>query len=562
MALNYAERATQYAKDVVSGKVVAGRLVRLACERHLRDLERDDIVFDHAAANRYCFFVEQMPHHKGVWARRGEKIKLEGWQCFSEASLFGWLRVSDGLRRFRESYEEIARKNAKSTKAAACGNYLFCADGEFGSEVYSGATSIKQAMEVFIPARVQMERSPEIRNRFGVEIQNQQLLVKKEDGSKFEPIIAKPGDGSSPHGVIIDEYHEHKTDEQYESMQTGMGARAMGGAPLLRVITTAGTLIGGPCHKMRQKAERVLEQQEEDDQFFALVFTIDSDDEWTTTEGLLKANPNIDVSVSREYLEKQVQSALQDPSKQSMVKRKHFNVWTTAADQWMSMEAWKHAEDLTLKQSDVEGCPVHFSIDLSSSGDIAGYAKVFRRNGDYLCVDPKFYLPEDTVNKDDNSHYQGWAASGHLTVTPGAVIDEEFIIHDLLRDMERCGVEAVGTDPWQSRNIEQRLEREGATAIQVAQNFETMSRPMQRVQALVNDGRFRHDGNPIMSWMMANTSARWDPSGRYCRPVKGGDERQKIDGATMVISAMALFDVDAPKRKSKYEDQGLTVLGG
>ena len=226
---DYATIARRYAEDVRDGLIPACRLVQLACERHLADLDRQEddgfaYVFDEAKAVAVCRFVELMPHTKGKWARGNAPLRMEPWQVFITACVFGWVRKADGLRRFRVVYIEVPRKNGKSAWSSAIGLYMLAADGEEGAEVYSGATTEKQAKIVFEAAQKMARRTDAYREAFGVEVMASNISIA-EDGSKFEPVIGKPGDGSSPSCAIVDEFHEHQTDDLYDTMWTGMGAR-------------------------------------------------------------------------------------------------------------------------------------------------------------------------------------------------------------------------------------------------------------------------------------------------------------------------------------------------
>ena len=198
--LSHVERANAYARGVVAGEIPACKWIVLAAKRHLNDLvnqfrEGFPYRFDATKAERPCRFIEKLPHTKGKWARRAERILLEPWQSFKTVCIFGWVRKSDGLRRFRKIFLLIPRKNAKSTWAAGIALYLFCADGEYGSEVYSGATSEKQAWEVFRPAKLMAQKTPALLNRFGISVNAKNLHILG-NGSRFEPMIGTPGDGA------------------------------------------------------------------------------------------------------------------------------------------------------------------------------------------------------------------------------------------------------------------------------------------------------------------------------------------------------------------------------
>ncbi|MBS1198144.1 MAG: Terminase [Proteobacteria bacterium] len=207
-AMSFADIATAYARDVVEGRIVSCKWHRLACARHLKDLERigsegfpytwnpelvDTKGKAYQPAERICNFAQLMPHIKGDWAAQRQLIKLEAWEVFILASVFGWVHIETGKRRFRVADLFVPRKNAKSTLASIVGNYMLGVDGEFGAEVYSGATSQDQAMEVFRPALLMARATPRFCAAYGVTVNASNLSVT-ETNSKFEPVIGRPGD--------------------------------------------------------------------------------------------------------------------------------------------------------------------------------------------------------------------------------------------------------------------------------------------------------------------------------------------------------------------------------
>ena len=313
----HVEAAMGYVDGVLSGRISSCRFIKLACQRHLDDLKKAEepdypFYFDPAKAERVCRFVEMMIHTKGKWQR--QPLILEPWQLFSIVVPWGWMRRSNHKRRFTEIYEEEPRKNAKSTKLAALGNYMLTADGEPGAEVYCGATSEKQAWEVFKPARLMALWNDEYRDAFSIHVGAKNLAIL-DGGSKFEPVIGNPGDGSSPSYAIIDEYHEHKTPDQYDTMKTGMGAREQ---PMLHIITTAGTDISGPCYAKRQEAIKVLEGVLENDALFVLIYALDESDDWKDFAVWAKTNPNLGVSIFEDYLRQVHAETLASAEKQNI----------------------------------------------------------------------------------------------------------------------------------------------------------------------------------------------------------------------------------------------------
>ena len=559
--------ALAYAKAVLAGEHVACQWVRCACQRHLDDLERAKgkawpYRFDAAKAERACEFAELLPHVKGHWAApepgRSNRIVLEPFQCFERAALFGWVEKATGLRRFRIAYIERPRKNAKSTDAAITGLYCFAADREFGSEVYSGATSEKQAWEVFRPAKQMAERTPAFLAEFEVEVHAKSLTILPS-GSRFEPVIGKPGDGASPSCSITDEYHEHPDATQLETMLTGMGARRQ---PLALVITTAGANVDGPCYALHERAQKMLNGTLQDDRLFAVIYTIDDGDDWTSELALRKANPNMGVSVSAEYLLEQQRQAIQDSRQQNIFKTKHLNLWVTVRAPWMNMEWWHRQADPTLTREQFKGERAWMAFDLASRLDLVAAATLYRKliaGQPHFYFFGRYYVPSAAVEEPERRHYQAWARDGYLTATEGNDIDLERILEDVGADRRLCSAAAAGFDPWNSIGLRDGLKKVGfadAQVQEIPQNVQNFSEPMKAVEAAVKDGRFHHDGNPCMTWMVGNVTVRPDAKDNIY-PRKERPE-SKIDGPMSLFMAQRLA-MTGPT-PSVYEGRGLVEV--
>jgi len=567
---SFVERAMAYAKAVTAGKVLACAWVRLACRRHLEDLKRArtkayPYKFDTEKAERVCRFAELFPHVKGHWAipQPGKpdatRIRLEDWQAFVLCVLFGWVgKAKPHHRRFRVAYIEVPRKNGKSVLAAVIGLYGFAADGEYGAEVYSGATSEKQAWEVFRPAKQMAEKTPEFLEAYGVQV-NAASIIIPGNGSRFEPVIGKPGDGASPSIAITDEYHEHPDSTQFDTMVTGMGARLQ---PMMLVITTAGENLEGPCFALHDRVIGMLKGVDPDEQLFGIIYTIDDGDDWTTEDALRKANPNFAVSVSADFLRRQQQTAIGSSRDQGIVKTKHLNVWVTSRSAWMNMEWWNRQADTSLTLDQFLGEPCIITADLASKIDLASVSLLFRRTvegEDHFYVFGRYYVPEATVQDPRNRHYQGWARDGILVATEGDEIDQDRIKEDLLADCRRFQVLELGFDEWGAIKLAQELQKERLTVVRIPQTVKHMSEPMKTLEAKVKAGRLHHDGNPCLTWMMSNVTVRPDANDNIF-PRKDRVEN-KIDGAVTTIMAIARMTVLPEPKRSVYESRGVRALG-
>jgi phage terminase large subunit-like protein len=536
------KQAEAYARAVISGKIVACKWIKLLCQRHLDDLARvasEDFpyLFDPARAERVAKFLQLLPHTKGKWAGKRELITLEPWQLFSVCVPFGWLRKKDGNRRYRTLLIFVPRKNGKSIIGGGLGIYMFTADNEFGAEVYSGATTEKQAWEVFRPAKQMIERTPELREHFGVEV-NASNMVRLEDGSRFEPVIGKPGDGSSPSCSIVDEYHEHQDSTLFDTMETGMGAREQ---PVMLVITTAGSSIGGPCHQLVRDSERALEGLIDRPDLWPALYTIDQGDDWTSAEALRKANPNFGVSISEDFLLARQRDAMQSATKQATFRTKHLNEWVGAKNAWLNMLRWKEAPPRK-SLAELEGRPCFIGLDLASKIDVAGSLLVFPPHGDdpHWHVHGRYYLPEARVIEELDSNtarYREFDALGLLTLTDGEVIEFEVIKEDLREFAGRFDLQAVGYDPWQATQLAQEMELEGLPMVEIRQTVQNLSEPMKELESLILQRKLAHGDCPVLTWMASNVVAKMDVKDNIY-PNKERPEN-KIDGIVALIIALA-----------------------
>jgi len=551
---NYVGLISRYALDVTTAKLPTCRWVKLACQRHLDDRKRETepgypFRFDAKAASAFLARLERFPHIKGKWARRRELIILQPWQCFTLGVPFGWKRKSDGTRRFRELYAEIPRKNSKSTMGALVGLDMFMNDNEAGAEVYSGATTEKQAFEVFGPAKLMIERSPEIRDEAGVEVWAK-ALVKPEDNSRFWPVVGKPGDGPSPSCAIVDEYHEHQTTELLDTMVSGMAAREQ---PMLVVITTAGSNLGSPCRDKHLEVEKVLEGTLENDELFGIIYTIDEGDDWTRPEAIRKANPNLGVSVDEGFLLAQQRQAIQNPAHQNRFKTKHLNVWCAALVAGINMHAWKLAADPALRIEQFKGESAIFSLDLASKLDICAFIQLFTRQQDgvqHYYVFGRYYLPEDTIEeaRANQLAYRKWVAEGHLIATEGAEIDFDRIREDVKEARALVQAKEVVFDPWRATQLAHQLAKDGATTVEMGQTAKNMAEAFDELLTALRAGRFHHDGNPVLEWMAGNTVAKSVAKGVVV-PSKEKPEN-KIDAIVATVMAIARASaIEAPDRK-------------
>ncbi len=560
-AASYFDRALSYAQRVVAGEEGAGRYERLACQRFLRDLEREGTdafpyVLDRAAGTRICRFIELLPHIKGEWAKPvyidGKlgyaKLQLEDWQVFIELNLFGWKHRITGLRRFRRSYEEVARKNAKSTRSAARELYLVAADGEPGAHCYSAATTGDQAREVFDVARHMALREPEFLARFGVEVGKHDITIPGS-ASSFKPLNAEGStlDGLNIHGGVVDELHAHKTRAVWDVLDSATGARSQ---PLLSAITTAGNNRAGICYELRDYTVKVLEGTVEDETWFGIIFTIDDGDVWHDPKNWRKANPNLGISVKTDDMEAACRKALAQPSALANFLTKRLNVWISSSSAWMDMQSWKHCADPTLRLQDFIGERCWIGMDLAEKRDFAALVLVFRRQ-DHWYFFPRLYLNEAAIEQSGNAHLQGWARAGHVIVTDGNVTDFDVLADDLRRYCADFDVQEVPFDPAMSRYFATKLVEEGLPLVEVRQAPLFFTQPLIQLENLVLERKLHFDGNPVFSWMVGNVEVTTSRFSGLKHPTKGRDEN-KIDGPVALLMGLGRA-MESPKDDAHYQ---------
>lgn len=559
---DYISIANQYIDDVLTGKIPACEWVIKACERQKRDLKSlSGYTFNPKRGAKVCYFVEHLRHTKGPLAR--QKIKLEPWQIFILTTVFGWVD-STGARRFKDVYIEVPRGNGKSALSSAIALYMLAADGEYGAECYSFATTGDQAKIVFDVARQMALMSPDVKSALNLTVQKYSI-TQLSTGSSFSPKNSKDDtlDGLNTHFGCIDELHAHKTRGLYDVIETSIGKRKQ---PMVWTITTAGFDTSGICYEVRTIVTMILNQTVQVESQFGIIYTIDEGDDWTTDEALIKANPNWGVSVNPETLFSHREKALTLPSAANNFKTKYLDVWCSAKSAWMDMKAWKACEDPTHDLADFEGQPCVIGLDLAAKNDIVAKMIIFpqQREGENkkeYVVFEDFYLPAATVEKSTNSQYQGWVERGFIHTTDGAITDFNVIEEALCDDLSRFDVRAIAYDPWQAMQLAMRLSDYGAPMVEFRNTVQNISSPMKSLEALVQDRRIRHRHNPAMDWMMGNVVAKVDAKDNIF-PRKERYEN-KIDGPVAMIFALAMcmsdLETDDDDDFSEFVDDIIVV---
>lgn len=564
MTNRYIEAAQRYAAGVLSCEIPACKWTRLAVERQQGDLHREfdaetwPYEFDAARAARPCAFIELLPHIKGKWAREGRLIGLEDWQCWIITTVFGWVHHESRLRRFREGYVEVPRKNAKSTLSSGLALYMLSADDEHGAEVYSAATTRDQARIVFDDSKAMAERTPGLRFHLGVAVMQHSITVAA-NASKYTPLAAEGStlDGLNVHFAVIDELHAHKTRAVYDVIDSARGSREQS---LLWNITTAGSDRSGICYERRTHVSKVLEGVITDPAIFGVIYTIDSTDDPFAPASWAKANPNFGKSVLVDDMVAAARKAEAMPSALNNFLTKRLDVWVNGDSAWMDMRAWDRCAMPSLSVHDIPpGTPVWIGLDLAQKRDFAALVIVFEIEGLWHVI-PRLYLNELAVQESGNAHLTGWARQEYVQVTDGDITDFDVVAEDLRTLCRTHNVQEVAFDPALSMYFAGKLIEEGLPLVEIQQRSLFFTPPLLQVENLVHENKLRHDANPVMSWMVSNLVVKVSKFNELRSPTKERPEN-KIDGPMAMLMALGRAMANHQAEPDKSRDYWLSYAG-
>lgn len=531
---------------MLRGELVVGRLAYLAVQRHYADLHdgaKRGLVFQPVAAWHIVEFIERFfVHIKGPLA--GKPILLDPWQKFWTAVLYGW-KKADGTRRFTRGYEEVARKNGKSTWKGPQGAYLFSMDGEVGAEVYAVATTRSQAMTVFKPAfdniKKWRRRSAGIARSFKVfDGLNQEKVTL--DTSVFQPLPANADnlDGLNPSAILFDELHAQKNRDVWDVMETALGARSQ---PLLSAITTSGFILDGICTELRSYLVSVLECKRVDDSFFGYIYTLDEGDDPFDEANWVKSNPGLGKSKTLEYMRSMARKAAALPGARANFFTKDLNIWCGGAENWFDMTVWAKGG----KRFDPRmllGRRCYGGLDLASTRDLTAFALVFPPDEDdgewYVLV--WHWCPQEKIENeeaDDLANYRAWQKSGHLTGTPGNVTDYAPVKSKIKEACKLFEVQEIGFDKWNALDVVSELLDADVPMVEVPQNTGGMYPGSKKLEELVYGKRLRHGGNPVLAYCASSVALLFDSNGNFRPDKKKSKQNGRIDGIVATVMGLS-----------------------
>lgn len=560
---DYVAIATAYAKAACADRKRKkhGLLIRQASKRFLDDLKRATrkncaFTFDPWHANDACDFIEKLPHVEGKWAK--PTIDMHPSHVFFVVQLFGFRKREavfvegwgeDGMfhpRRFTSALFAVARKNAKSTLSAAILTYCLCCEPEEGAQVISAATTFPQASIIFNVSKRMVEKTPDLREAFGLDVWAKSVS-RFETGGSFKPIHAKAStqDGLNPSHVGLDEIHAHKSADLLNVLTSAAGAR---GNPLWLYTTTEGYTNPGPWAEMRQFAKRLLAGVfgTTADHYLVVFYAVDeenktlrikADDEfdescWIKANPLMDSNPHLLSAIRKEAVE-----AKQMPSKMAEFRIKRLNRPASTASGWVDLTKWGKCGGAVDLQW-LAQYPCWAGLDLASTTDFTSFRLVWDVDG-VLYTYGQRWVPESAVaqrTERGTVPYAGWVEMGLLKLTEGDVADYAVIEEDIVVLWERFNIQLVAYDRWNASDLVNRLVARGIPMLEFIQGTKSYHPPMQVLEMAYISGKLAHGGDPLLNWCASNLIPRYDGNMSTAPDKKKSPD--KIDDMTALLMAI------------------------
>jgi phage terminase large subunit-like protein len=524
-----------------------------------------------SAAAAIRFYHDELTHPDGVMA--GKPFILERWQQAIIANLFGWKREKGGLR-YRKVFDFEPRKNGKSPKVAGIALYFLARIGERGAPIFVAAADIGQASLIYGYADGMVKNNERLSEQLTV-YKGRRHIVNESTMAALKVLSseAKTKHGLTPSLVIIDELHAQPNRELVDTLTTA-NASLNRENPMTIFTTTADYDHPSICNEEYAYACKVRDGEIENLTYLPIIYEAGPDDDWTDPKTWAKANPNLGISVSEDFLRQECEDAKSNPAKENTFRRLHLNQKTNTNVVWMALRYWDQTSGAepgetpeawrARKLEEMKGRACCLGVDLSHSGDITAVVGLFPPDEPEKpwTVIPWFWVPTTNAQKrekDDRVPYIAWSRRGFLTLTGDDYVDYGFVAAHIGWCHDYFDVREVGFDPWNARAPAQDWEKRfAAKVVEVRQGAATLSEPMKRVYGLALAERLHHGGNPVLRWMIGNTSAKVDEN-ENIRPDKD-KSTERIDGVTAMITGMARAMVMPPATRSVYEKRGLIRL--
>lgn len=564
---------TQYAIEATRGERVVGKVERLACARHLEDLARQGDedwpwVFDEGKANRIYKWFRHCKHVQGPLA--GQPIELLPFQQFDLGCIFGWVHKDTGLRRFEKAYIQEARKQGKSTLMSGLALYLMCGDGEESPDVYCAAVDKDQARIIYRSAKTMAEKSPDIKRRLKI---RQYEIAHATRGGQMRALSRETSnkDGLNPSGVILDEYHAHKTSEIYDLIWSAWGQRAQA---LFAIITTAGFETDqNPCYQEYEYGKKILEDVITNDRYFVIIRELDEGDDEHDPANWIKSNPlRAATGDGLAKLKEQHDEAFdsKNPAKIRNFRVKNLDVWVNQSEDSYIGDYLPKWNDLAVDRAEfielTRGLPCNVGIDMSKTIDLTADAFLFwLPDSEKIAITAHGFIPDSAVErheKTDRVPYWSWIEHGWVTATEGDVTDYARLQAHIKDQEAKNGwaVQDICFDPYNATHFANEMTEDGYNCVEIRQGVPTLSEPTKLFREMIATGRIVHDGSPILTWCLSNAVAIVDHNENIKLSKKNTSDTKRIDLVAAAINAVVRLPALKKDNTSVYSGRGVLVL--
>ncbi|MCH5234927.1 MAG: terminase large subunit [Muribaculaceae bacterium] len=525
------KRHQQYAMDVIDGKIIACHYIQMACKRYLSFFDKYE--YREGAVEKVINFIQKLRHFKGK--HNGKPFILMPWQVWIISAIFGFYR-DNGKRLINNVYIEIARKNGKTAFIGAISLYMLIADGESGAEIDFLANNAKQAAIAYEFASYFLQ-SIDPKGKYFERLRSK---IKFDKTKSFIQVLSSESsglDGFDSSCFVLDEVHEQKDSRLYDVMISSQGQREN---PLALLITTAGFNMYGFCYPYRKICTEVISGHKEDDSMFAAIFTLDEEDKWDDENVWVKSNPNLGITVQRDYLERQINNAKLNSALEVGTKTKNLNMWVSSSDVWINNDLLLQSTK-KFELTDFENESICFlGVDLASVSDLTALSVMIPYEGKFYFKN-YFYLPESCLENNPNSRlYFDWMKQGYLTITSGNVTDYDYVTKDILKVADHLLIDKIAYDQYNSVQWAIDCTEQNLPIEPYSQALWSFNRPTKEFERLLKMGKVVIDDNPIIRWNFANVTLKFDFN-ENCKPTKGDGKNNKIDGVIGMLQALGIY---------------------
>lgn len=531
------KKYTEYAEKVLSGEIVAGELMKLACKRFMAYLKSDSVVFDEKKADKVVNFIEKLKLSTGKFANKN--FKLSEWQKFVIYYVYGLVNKDTRLRITRECYLQLSRKSGKTALASAMALYHLVADGENDGQVIFAANSTAQAQLAFTMATNYVSYI-DPKGRYFKKYRDSIKFPVTKSIMKVVSADANRLDGLNISAAVIDEYHAAPNNAVSEVLSSSVGMREQ---PLIIYVTTSGFDLTSPCYTMRNTCVELLYGKLQDDSLAAFIFELDEEDDIEDPKNWQKCQPNLGLTVTEDYIKSELVKAKNNPSLMTNFKTKILNKWVASAvGEWIPSEyILKCTDKVDLEKWGDYTCYV--GLDLSSVSDMTAISVlIFDNINQKYNFKNYYFLPQSALQESPNREkYRVWNEQGFLHLTSGNVVDYDYILNLIQKINTVVPIEAIAYDSWQSTALIIKLTELGYNCQPFSQSIGSMNRPTKHLEMIARNGHLVIDDNPITRWMFSNCELKEDWNNNQKVQKMNKMSENKIDGVAAMCDALGYY---------------------